>query len=138
MVIAHWHAIRCKSVLYTVLCIFSMSTLITVFLSFLCFIHSYLHCIIILFFLFFIFILAVQEEGNSTNSPRNLALEATFVNHNFSQQVSFGLNKCIRFLGCVSGMISSRFRSTFRISGLILREELQNLFINALKDFLLN
>jgi len=28
-----------------------------------------------------------QEEGNSTNSPRNLALEATFVNHNFSQQV---------------------------------------------------
>jgi len=28
-----------------------------------------------------------QEEGSSTNSPRNLALEATFVNHNFSQQV---------------------------------------------------
>lgn len=28
-----------------------------------------------------------QDEGNSTNSPRNLALEATFVNHNFSQQV---------------------------------------------------
>lgn len=28
-----------------------------------------------------------QEEGTSTNSPRNLALEATFVNHNFSQQV---------------------------------------------------
>ena len=28
-----------------------------------------------------------QEEGNSLNSPRNLALEATFINHNFSQQV---------------------------------------------------
>ena len=28
-----------------------------------------------------------QDDGNSTNSPRNLALEATFINHNFSQQV---------------------------------------------------
>lgn len=28
-----------------------------------------------------------QDDGNSLNSPRNLALEATFVNHNFSQQV---------------------------------------------------
>ena len=28
-----------------------------------------------------------QEEGSSINSPRNLALEATFINHNFSQQV---------------------------------------------------
>jgi len=28
-----------------------------------------------------------QEEGNSLNSPRNLALEATFINHNYSQQV---------------------------------------------------
>jgi hypothetical protein len=28
-----------------------------------------------------------QEEGTSINSPRNLALEALFVNHNFSQQV---------------------------------------------------
>ncbi|ELU10502.1 hypothetical protein CAPTEDRAFT_156498 [Capitella teleta] len=28
-----------------------------------------------------------QEEGASINSPRNLALEATFINHNFSQQV---------------------------------------------------
>lgn len=28
-----------------------------------------------------------HEEGNSLNSPRNLALEATFINHNFSQQV---------------------------------------------------
>jgi translation initiation factor 3 subunit D len=28
-----------------------------------------------------------QEEGSSLNSPRNLALEATFINHNFSQQV---------------------------------------------------
>lgn len=28
-----------------------------------------------------------QDEGSSLNSPRNLALEATFVNHNFSQQV---------------------------------------------------
>ena len=29
----------------------------------------------------------MQEEGSSTNSPRNLALEATLVNQNFSQQV---------------------------------------------------
>jgi translation initiation factor 3 subunit D len=28
-----------------------------------------------------------QEEGSNLNSPKNLALEATFVNHNFSQQV---------------------------------------------------
>merc|ERR1712112_766773 len=28
-----------------------------------------------------------QEEGSNLNSPGNLALEATFVNHNFSQQV---------------------------------------------------
>jgi translation initiation factor 3 subunit D len=31
-----------------------------------------------------------QEEGSNLNSPRNLALEATFVNHNFSQQVLKG------------------------------------------------
>lgn len=29
-----------------------------------------------------------QDDGNSLNSPRSLALEATFINHNFSQQVS--------------------------------------------------
>lgn len=28
-----------------------------------------------------------SDEPNSINSPRNLALEATFINHNFSQQV---------------------------------------------------
>ena len=28
-----------------------------------------------------------QEEGTNLNSPHNLALEATFVNHNFSKQV---------------------------------------------------
>lgn len=27
------------------------------------------------------------EDGSSLNSPRNLAIEATFINHNFSQQV---------------------------------------------------
>uniref|UniRef100_A0A4W4ED77 Eukaryotic translation initiation factor 3 subunit D n=1 Tax=Electrophorus electricus TaxID=8005 RepID=A0A4W4ED77_ELEEL len=27
-----------------------------------------------------------QDEGNSLNSPRNLAMEATYINHNFSQQ----------------------------------------------------
>lgn len=27
------------------------------------------------------------DDGTSINSPRNLALEATFINHNFSQQV---------------------------------------------------
>ena len=50
---------------------------------------------LLLFFAFSVDLLTVsetsaeppQEEGNSLNSPRNLALEATFVNHNFSQQV---------------------------------------------------
>ncbi|KAG1687150.1 Eukaryotic translation initiation factor 3 subunit D [Nymphon striatum] len=28
-----------------------------------------------------------QDDGNMINSPHNLALEATFINHNFSQQV---------------------------------------------------
>ena len=28
-----------------------------------------------------------QDEGSSLNSPRNLALEASFINHNFSPQV---------------------------------------------------
>merc|ERR1712080_228303 len=28
-----------------------------------------------------------QDEGDSLNSPRNLALEATYLNHNYSQQV---------------------------------------------------
>lgn len=28
-----------------------------------------------------------NDDGNSLNSPRNLAIEATFINHNFSQQV---------------------------------------------------
>ncbi|XP_026468777.1 eukaryotic translation initiation factor 3 subunit D [Ctenocephalides felis] len=28
-----------------------------------------------------------QDDGSPLNSPRNLALEATFINHNFSQQV---------------------------------------------------
>ena len=31
-----------------------------------------------------------QDEANSLNSHRNLALEATFINHNFSQQVLKG------------------------------------------------
>ena len=28
-----------------------------------------------------------QDEGNSINSPNNLALEATYINHNLAQQV---------------------------------------------------
>ncbi|XP_028339844.1 eukaryotic translation initiation factor 3 subunit D isoform X3 [Physeter macrocephalus] len=34
-----------------------------------------------------------QDEGNSFNSPRNLAMEATYINHNFSQQ-------CLRMIHC--------------------------------------
>ena len=34
-----------------------------------------------------------QDEGNSLNSPRNLALEATFINHNFSQLVLKGADE---------------------------------------------
>lgn len=35
-----------------------------------------------------------QDDGNSLNSPRNLALEATFINHNFSQQVLKTVCEC--------------------------------------------
>ncbi len=38
-----------------------------------------------------------QDEGNSLNSPRNLALEATFINHNFSQQVLKGKEDAYKF-----------------------------------------
>ncbi len=38
-----------------------------------------------------------QDEGNSLNSPRNLALEATFINHNFSQQVLKGTEEVSKF-----------------------------------------
>jgi translation initiation factor 3 subunit D len=41
-----------------------------------------------------------QDDGNSLNSPRNLALEATFINHNFSQQVLKTVIK-ILFVLCV-------------------------------------
>lgn len=33
------------------------------------------------------------DDGNSLNSPRNLAIEATFINHNFSQQVSLAIDR---------------------------------------------
>jgi len=36
-----------------------------------------------------------QEEGNNLNSPKNLSLEATFVNHNFSQQVLKIVSCCL-------------------------------------------
>lgn len=39
-----------------------------------------------------------EDNSNSINSPRSLALEATFINHNFSQQVlkmvSFTKSQC--------------------------------------------
>lgn len=38
-----------------------------------------------------------NEDGNSLNSPRNLAIEATFINHNFSQQVRIKSNIGIEF-----------------------------------------
>jgi translation initiation factor 3 subunit D len=38
-----------------------------------------------------------QEEGSSINSPRNLALEALFINHNFSQQVLRMNEDCYKF-----------------------------------------
>lgn len=40
-----------------------------------------------------------QDEGSSINSPHNLAMEAAFINHNFSQQVLKMVSK--RFLNCV-------------------------------------
>ncbi len=39
-----------------------------------------------------------QDDGASLNSPRNLALEATFINHNFSQQVLKGKSNINSFL----------------------------------------
>ena len=46
-----------------------------------------------------------QDEGSSLNSPRNLALEATFINHNFSQQVlkrKLKLHKYIQEISLIS------------------------------------
>ncbi|XP_037030718.1 eukaryotic translation initiation factor 3 subunit D isoform X2 [Bradysia coprophila] len=37
------------------------------------------------------------DDGNSLNSPRNLAIEATFINHNFSQQVLKGGSEKFKF-----------------------------------------
>lgn len=37
------------------------------------------------------------DDGNSLNSPRNLAIEATFINHNFSQQVLKGAEAKFKF-----------------------------------------
>lgn len=39
-----------------------------------------------------------NDDGSSLNSPRNLAIEATFINHNFSQQVSFNWTKCAQLV----------------------------------------
>jgi translation initiation factor 3 subunit D len=43
-----------------------------------------------------------QDEGNSINSPRNLALEATFINHNFSQQVLKAVSTFFKLLIFIS------------------------------------
>ncbi|KAJ6639324.1 Eukaryotic translation initiation factor 3 subunit D [Pseudolycoriella hygida] len=37
------------------------------------------------------------DDNNSLNSPRNLAIEATFINHNFSQQVLKGGSEKFKF-----------------------------------------
>ena len=37
-----------------------------------------------------------QDEGNSINSPNNLALEATYINHNLAQQVLKMVKKLIK------------------------------------------
>ena len=42
-----------------------------------------------------------QEEGSNLNSPKNLSLEATFVNHNFSQQVLKIVSQCYVFFWCI-------------------------------------
>ncbi|XP_055551515.1 eukaryotic translation initiation factor 3 subunit D [Wyeomyia smithii] len=39
-----------------------------------------------------------QEDGSSLNSPRNLAIEATFINNNFSQQVLKSGEKELKFM----------------------------------------
>ena len=39
-----------------------------------------------------------QDEGASMNSPANLALEATFINQNFSQQVLKKVNTQLRLV----------------------------------------
>ena len=46
-----------------------------------------------------------QDEGNSFNSPRNLAREATSITHNFSQQCLRMVRKgsirvCAAFVSC--------------------------------------
>lgn len=58
-----------------------------------------------------------QDEGNSFNSPRNLAMEATYINHNFSQQ-------CLRMVSMVdcadAACVMGRWRVSFLLrSGLV-------------------
>lgn len=53
------------------------------------------------FLIFFLDLLTVSETSNEPpqeegiNSPRNLALEATFINHNLSQQVLKMVNRLV-------------------------------------------
>ena len=51
-----------------------------------------------------------QDEANSLNSHRNLALEATFINHKFSQQVLKGIKIVI------SGRLNNKPRSKSSVS----------------------
>jgi len=58
-----------------------------------------------------------QEEGTNLNSPKNLSLEATFVNHNFSQQVLKIVSRCWMFVWCISDILSVIV--AFAVSGLL-------------------
>lgn len=49
-----------------------------------------------------------QDEGNSFNSPRNLAMEATYINHNFSQQ-------CLRMVITAPRLLRTFWSSSRRI-----------------------
>lgn len=49
-----------------------------------------------------------QDEGNSFNSPRNLAMEATYINHNFSQQ-------CLRMVSTAPRLLRTFWGSSGRI-----------------------
>ena len=53
-----------------------------------------------------------QDDATSINSPRNLALEATFINHNFSQQVL----KMVRFVIVFRTLVSVYRKFNFLIS----------------------
>lgn len=71
-----------------------------------------------------------QDESTSLNAPQNLALEATFINHNFSQQVKNALNITLHYFH-----FSSSIKIIFRFYEVVL-ENLGSNFKKPTRSYL--